>query len=98
MGERDGLRGSCLIAKRMVREIDHAATGRRARQARTATGLSLREVARRMSVSAPYLSDLERGRRAWNENRAQRYVEALGTQPDLPPDPAEQLRRSMEMR
>ncbi len=25
MGERDGLRGSCLIARRLVREIDHAA-------------------------------------------------------------------------
>ena len=69
--------GSCLIAKRMVWEIDHESTGRRARQAREKAGLSLREIARRMGVSAPYLSDLERGRRPWNADRAPNATRAI---------------------
>lgn len=33
------------------------------REARIATGLSLRRVAKRLHVTAPYISDIERGRR-----------------------------------
>ncbi|MCE6957497.1 helix-turn-helix domain-containing protein, partial [Cereibacter sphaeroides] len=39
--------------------------GAYARELREGRGLSLRETARRMKVSAPYLSDLERGNRHW---------------------------------
>jgi DNA-binding XRE family transcriptional regulator len=42
-----------------------AATGDLFRRARTKMGLTLREAARRMGISAAYLSDLERGNRAW---------------------------------
>jgi len=36
------------------------------RKLRVSSGLSLREVSNKMGVSAPYLSDLERGNRQWN--------------------------------
>jgi ribosome-binding protein aMBF1 (putative translation factor) len=42
-----------------------AATGAMVRGAREKMGLTLREAARRMGISAAYLSDLERGNRAW---------------------------------
>ncbi len=39
--------------------------------------LSLREVSRRMGVSAAYVCDLEHGKRAWNALRIQAYRKAL---------------------
>ena len=41
--------------------------GAYAREYRESLGLSLREVARRMKISAPFLSDLERGNRHWTD-------------------------------
>jgi len=41
--------------------------GAYARECRESLGLSLREVARRMKISAPFLSDLERGNRHWTD-------------------------------
>jgi len=38
-----------------------------ARECREKAGMSLRELARRMKVSAPFLSDLERGNRHWTD-------------------------------
>ena len=61
----------------MQRVTDNVETGRRARVERRKAKLSLREVARRMGVSAPYVSDLELGRRGWDLQRAIRYVTAL---------------------
>jgi len=34
-------------------------------------------MARRLKISAPYLSDLERGNRNWSEELAGKYLEAL---------------------
>lgn len=48
-----------------VQVVDHAATGLRARKHRKSQGVTLRAVARHMNISAPYLSDLELGRRNW---------------------------------
>lgn len=56
---------------------DHVACGMAARRARVASGLSLREVARRMRLSAPFLSDLERGRRNWSERVMTSYRNAI---------------------
>ena len=56
---------------------DHATTGAAARRTRTSSKLSLRLVAKHMGISAPYLSDLERGRRNWNEELAGKFVEAV---------------------
>ena len=57
--------------------IDHFATGERMRQMRIANGISLREISRRMKKSVAYLSDLERGRRSWNQLRLKSFVDAL---------------------
>lgn len=58
-------------------EIDDQATGSKLRADRQRlAGLTLREVARRMGLSAAYLSDLELGRRRWNAGLIERYREA----------------------
>jgi predicted transcriptional regulator len=59
------------------REIDPFLFGQQMRRLRKAASLSLREVARRAGFSAPYISDLEHGRRAWSENAVMKYQEAL---------------------
>lgn len=66
-----------LLAEKKITVSDHAATGARLRKRREKAKLSLREVARRMSLSAPYLSDLELGRRAWTEAKAKAFCRAL---------------------
>lgn len=57
-----------------VQEICHTAAGLIVRNAREETGKSLRWLATKMGISAPFLSDLERGRRNWT---AVRYDEAM---------------------
>lgn len=57
--------------------IDNAATGRALRTMRTKKCVSLRELARRMEITAPYLCDLERGNRNWNDDLFARYQKAL---------------------
>jgi DNA-binding transcriptional regulator YiaG len=51
--------------------------GNQARVARQKAGLSVREVARRMGVSAPFLSDMERGNRHWTTKQTQAWKEAI---------------------
>lgn len=58
--------------------IDHAATGAAAREARMARSLPLSIVADRMSVSRPYLCDLEAGRRQWTQEKLEAYAKAIG--------------------
>lgn len=58
----------------MAPQIDHLATGERLRTLRMERGLSLRGLGARMNHSAPYLCDLERGRRNWNADLVRRYV------------------------
>ncbi len=60
-----------------VPQIDHAATGAKMRVLRTSHKISLREVARRLKLSAPFVSDLERGRRNWDTHRALAYMQAV---------------------
>lgn len=59
-----------------VEQIDHVATGAEMRSLRTAHRISLREIARRMKLSAPFISDLERGRRNWTPALALAYMQA----------------------
>lgn len=59
------------------RTVDHAATGANNRKRRLKANLSLREVAQELGISAPYLSDLERGRRNWTEHFDDHYAAAL---------------------
>lgn len=65
------------LVHRMVREIDHEATGYLFRQARKKAKLSLREMSRRLKVSAPYVSDLELGRRNWTQEMSERFADIL---------------------
>ena len=46
------------------------------RQLRKAHNISLREIARRMEFSAPFISDLELGRRNWTAKLALDYMKA----------------------
>jgi len=59
-------------------EPDHAAVGREYRSRREKLGWSLRSAGERIGVSAAYLSDLERGNRAWNTNITERVNAAYG--------------------
>jgi transcriptional regulator with XRE-family HTH domain len=65
-----------LIFKQ-VSKIDSQKTGQLAREMREKKKISLRKVARRMGVSAAFLSDLELGRRSWNEENAGKFTRAL---------------------
>lgn len=51
--------------------------GSKLRDARESAGVSLREMSRRLGISAPYLSDLERGNRALSEEWVRRFFEEL---------------------
>ncbi len=61
----------------LVEEIDQSATGSDARNARRRTGRSLRFIAKKMGISAPYLSDLELGRRNWTDALLIRFERAI---------------------
>lgn len=69
---------SLFLCVKQVPVIDHKATGEYARKARKREGLSLREVARRMGMSAAFISDLERGNRNWTEELAAKYGRTIG--------------------
>lgn len=57
--------------------MDHVAVGAYQRGLREKRGKSLREVAKAMEKSAPYVSDLERGRRNWSDELVADYRKAL---------------------
>lgn len=63
--------------KRTIEIPDNERTGYDARIERQARGLSLRAVAQQMGVSPAYLSDLERGNRAWSQSMVERFTGAL---------------------
>lgn len=58
--------------------------GMAARVLRKSAGLSLREVARRMGFSAPYVCDLEYGRRQWTNCLMNNYKKACGVRVESP--------------
>lgn len=47
------------------------------RKLREDAGVTLRQLAKQMNVSAPYLSDLELGHRQWTESKAELFRWAL---------------------
>jgi len=59
------------------KQIDQRAFGEAKRKARLRAGWSLRTVAKRMHFTAPFISDLERGRRNWLPHHITAYDEAL---------------------
>ena len=76
--EGDGMR------YKVIRVVDHEATGADWRRHREQAGVSLRDLAQTMGVSAPYLSDLERGRRNWSDEIENKVASALRVQKELP--------------
>ena len=60
-----------------TQQIDHGRTGMRMRERRASLQISLRSVARELELSAPYVSDLELGKRNWTVERAREYEAAL---------------------
>ena len=62
--------------------IDDVETGAFARQVRKDHGVSLREVSRRMGVSAAFLSDCERGHRRFSQERYNEFFQALHHKPN----------------
>lgn len=57
-------------------ELDHVAVGAVMRAHRESKNLSLETVAGFMDLSTSYLSDLERGRRNWTEDKVARFRKA----------------------
>ncbi len=69
----------CSAILNIVDTADGAELGARIRRARLAAGLSLRETARRVEVSAATLSAIENGRTGVSVARLMRLAAALGT-------------------
>ena len=65
-----------MVTKKAT-EIDHIETGKRIRKERERIGMSLRKLAILMGITPPFLSDLELGRRNWNEDRFNLAVEKM---------------------
>lgn len=55
-----------VLRNTQLYQTDNFSTGEMARNERKVAGFSLRAVAIAMKISAPYLSDLERGHRTWS--------------------------------
>lgn len=68
-GLPDWLRNQQVIMSVSVLALNHMQIGKLVRERREATKMSLRCMAKWMSISASYLSDLETGNRQWNPAR-----------------------------
>ena len=66
-----------LCDYKRIEVIDHVSTGAKMRRFRLRYGISLRALAKVLKVSAPYLSDLERGRRCWTPKRVIDFNQAM---------------------
>lgn len=65
--------------KRVTKIVpDNERIGREFRELRTKLGFSLRFTAKLLKISAPYLSDLELGRRSWKPEKLNSYVKQIG--------------------
>ena len=60
-----------------VKSINHLEAGKRIRALREKAGMSVRRLANEMGFSAPFMSDLERGRRNWTEAHFNKAVDIL---------------------
>lgn len=67
----------CRYCKGTGRELDPIEIGAVMRDWRKKAKKTLREVAKAMGYSPPYISDLELGRRAWTDELVGKYNDAL---------------------
>lgn len=58
---------------------DDRELGQALKKHREASGVTLREVGRRLGFSAAYISDLEHGRRAWKAEKIEAFLKACGS-------------------
>lgn len=68
---------SPLCVTKAAEVIDHEATGAKMRELRAQHRLSLTEVGQRLGMNLAQLSQMETGKRVWDEEKAARYVAAL---------------------
>lgn len=68
---------SFAIPTKTVTVTDDEKLGNIMRGMRKAAGLSLRAMAGALGFSAPYLCDLEFGRRAWTDEKVKSYIAAV---------------------
>ena len=66
-----------VLSYQQIWVVDNIDTGKRMAFMRKEAGISLRQFAKLCGVSAPYLSDLERGRRNWSEKLITMYKKQL---------------------
>jgi transcriptional regulator with XRE-family HTH domain len=67
--------------KKTTVEIRNEQAGQMVRELRERKGVSLRAVAKRLGLSAAFISDLERGRRNWSKQRFDEVERAILTKP-----------------
>jgi transcriptional regulator with XRE-family HTH domain len=67
----------CHSHEERVIVINHRATGGRALNDLEDHGISIRQAAKQMGMSASYLSDLIRGRRNWSHELERRFEAAM---------------------
>lgn len=66
-----------LCVTKPVDSVDHRETGAKMRSLRIAAGVSLTQMADRLPMNLAQLSQMETGKRPWDEEKAARYVSAL---------------------
>jgi predicted transcriptional regulator len=67
----------CKTCSGTGKMVDDAQVGTHLRGIRTKAGISLRDMAKRLGCTPPYVSDLENGRRAWNQKRIDEFLQAV---------------------
>lgn len=63
----------CAQCNGTGRQLNQRAIGSLMRSRRKAANLTLKDVARKLKISGPYLSDLEQGKRRWTETRQKQF-------------------------
>lgn len=75
--QADHLKQPCSHCEGTGKEFNHIETGKMIRRFREVSGISLRELARRVGWSAAHQCDLEKGRRNWNQEDFDRVANCL---------------------
>ena len=60
-----------------IEKIDHGAAGKIIRDLREKNNITLRRLAVALKISAPFLSDMELGRRGWSRERFMQAQEKI---------------------
>lgn len=64
-----------------IKQIDHAKAGDRIRVLRESKNLPVRWLAEQLNISSAFMSDLERGRRNWTQERFESAVKFIAKEP-----------------